>query len=107
LGERRAQEVAREALETETVIGTHGAIGVEIEALEVGVARAERPHPRGIGRIADAQHGRAGPVAERRAAADGRGTELREHRGIDRERIGLDVTSCGFRSIVNAKIGRS
>jgi hypothetical protein len=54
LGERRAQQVAEEALESGTVVGTHRAIGVEVETLEVGVARADRPHPRGIGRAADA-----------------------------------------------------
>jgi len=93
LRERWAQEVPAEALEPDTVVGAHGAIGVEIEAFEVRVARAERPHPRRIGRIADAQHGRAGAVAERRPTADGRGAELRQHRGIDRERIGLEVPS--------------
>jgi hypothetical protein len=91
LGERRAQEVADKALEAGTIVRAHGAIGVEIEAFEVRVARADRPHPRGIGRVADAQHGRAGTVAERRAAADRGGTELREHGGISGERIALEV----------------
>ena len=34
--------------------GAHGAIGVEIEAFEVRVTRADRPHPRGIGRAVEA-----------------------------------------------------
>ena len=46
LRERRAQEVAAEPLEAGAVVGTDGAIGVEIEALEVRVARADGPHPR-------------------------------------------------------------
>ena len=60
-----------------TVVGADGAIRVEIEAFEVRVARADRPHPRGIGRLADAQHGRGGAVAERRPTADSRSAELR------------------------------
>jgi hypothetical protein len=91
LRERWAQKVPAEPLEPETVVGADGAIGVLIETFEVRVTRADRPHPRGIGRIADAQHGRAGAVAERRPTANGRGADLREHRGIDRERIGFEV----------------
>ena len=49
LRERRAQKVSAESFEPETVIGADVAIGVEIEAFEVRVARATRPHPRGIG----------------------------------------------------------
>ena len=86
-----AQQVAGEALEPETVVGTHSAIRVEIETLEVGMAGADGPHPRGIGRLADAQHGCAGTVAKRRSTANGGGAELREHGGIGGERIGLDV----------------
>jgi hypothetical protein len=91
LGERRAEQVPAELLEPGAVVGAHGAIGVEIEVREVGVAGADRPHPRGIGRAADAQHGRAGAVPKGRPTADGRGAELREHGGVDGERIGLEV----------------
>ena len=54
LRERRTQQVANEALEPGTVVGADGTIGVEIEAFEVGVPGVDRPHPRGIGRAADA-----------------------------------------------------
>ena len=91
LRERRTQEVSAESFEPEPVVGADGAIGMEIETLKVGVAGADRPHPRGIGCVADAQHGCAGTVAKRRATADGGGAELREHGGIGGERIGRDV----------------
>jgi len=91
LRERRTQEVSAESFEPNPVVGAAGAIGVEIEAFEVRVTRADRPHPRGIGRVADAQHGRAGTVAEGRPTANSRGADLGEHRGIDRERIGFEV----------------
>jgi hypothetical protein len=57
------QEVAAESFEPGAVVGAHGAIGVKIKTFEVRVARADGPHPRGIGRVADAQHGCAGTVA--------------------------------------------
>jgi hypothetical protein len=91
LRQRRAQQVPAEPLEPEPIIGADVAIGVEIEAFEVRVPRADGPDPWGIGIAADAQHGRAGAAAERRATADGGGAELREHGRIGGERIGLDV----------------
>jgi hypothetical protein len=81
LGERWTQQVAAEPLESGTVIGADGAIGVEVEAFEMRVALADRPDPRSIRGGADAQDGRAGAVAERGPAADGRRTELCEHGG--------------------------
>jgi len=91
LRERRARQVADEALEPGAVVGADGAIGVEIEALDVGVAGADRPHPRGIGCAADAQHGRARAVAEGRPTADGGGAELREDGRVGSERISFEV----------------
>jgi hypothetical protein len=91
LRQRRAQEVAAEPFESEPVIGADIAIGVKIESLETRVTRADGPHPRGIGGVADAQHGRAGAVAEGRTPADRGGAELGEYGRIDRKWIGLDV----------------
>jgi hypothetical protein len=54
---------------------------VKIKTFEVRVARTDGPHPRGIGCVADAQHGCAGTVAERRPTADGGSAELREYGG--------------------------
>ena len=65
LCERRAQKVPAESFEPNPVVGADVAIGMEVEAFEVRVARANRPHPRGIGVAADPQHRCAGPIAER------------------------------------------
>ena len=44
LSERRAQQVLTEPLQPGAIVGAHGAVRVEIEALEVRVARAEVTH---------------------------------------------------------------
>ena len=91
LRERWAQKVADEALEPGTVVGADGTIGVEIETLEVRVARADRPDPRGIGRAADAQDRCAGAVPEGRPSTDGGGADVGEDGGVGGEGIGLEV----------------
>ena len=71
LCERRAEQIADQALEPRAIVGADGAIGVEIEALQVGVTAPDGPDPRRIGLTADPQNGRAGPLPEGRAPADG------------------------------------
>ena len=91
LGERWAQQVAAESLERRPIVSAHSAIGVEIEALEVRVTRADGPHPRRIGGATDAQDGRAGTVPEGRSPADGGGGEPRQHRRLVGEGIGCEI----------------
>ena len=49
LGDRRPEQVAAELLEPAAVVGRHEQVGVEIEALEVGLARTGRRNPGGVG----------------------------------------------------------
>src|SRR5207244_2872145 len=53
LGHRRSQDVAAEALQPLAVVGLHGEIGMEVEALEVGLTRPPGGDPRGIGPTPD------------------------------------------------------
>jgi hypothetical protein len=92
LGERGTEQVAAEPLESGSIVGADGAIGVEVEAFEMGVAPADRKDPRRIWGGADAQHGGAGALAECRPAVDGGGTDVGEHGGRDGERIGFHVS---------------
>jgi len=65
-----------------------GAVGVEVEALEVGVARAARGDPWGIGIAAEAEHGRAGASAEHATPHDRRAAERRERGRVCDHRVG-------------------
>ena len=91
LSERWAQKVAAETFERGAIVGADGAIGVEIEALEVRVARADGPHPRRVGGATDAQDRRAGTLPEGRSTADGGGGELRQHGRVVGEGIGREI----------------
>jgi len=91
LRQRRAQEVAAQPFEPGPIVGGNGAIGMEIEALEVRMAAPDGRDPGRIRVPADAQDGRAGPFPEGRSPTDGGRGQLREHgRGVG-EGIGREV----------------
>ena len=54
LAQGRAQEILAQLLDPDAIVRAHGAVGVEVEALEVGVAWAARGNPRGVGIAAEA-----------------------------------------------------
>jgi len=75
LGERGAQEIATELLEAGAIVEGDPDVGVEVEAVELSLARAaggEEPEARLVAEAADAG---AGTGAEGDAALDGRPNE--------------------------------
>jgi hypothetical protein len=71
LGEGRAEEVAAELFEAGPIVGGNPDIGVEIEAIELGLAGAARGGMAEIRLVAEAADAGAGAGAESDAALDG------------------------------------
>jgi hypothetical protein len=70
VGERGAEEVAAEAFEAGAIVGGHPDIGVEIEAVELGLAGAAGGGVTQVRFGVEAAHASAGPGAEGDAALD-------------------------------------
>ena len=88
LGERGAEEVAAEPFEAGAVVGGDPDIGVEIEAIELGLAGAAGGGVTGVRLVAEAADAGAGPWAQRDAALDGGADEASQDRRSLRERVG-------------------
>jgi hypothetical protein len=94
-----AQDVAGEPLQDRAIVGGDDLIGVEIEAVEVRVARPARDDPRSVGIAPDLENARAGAWAEGDTALHGGGAETGERRRFLGE--GIDG---GGRRIVSAEV---
>jgi hypothetical protein len=93
LGERGAEEIAAEPLEGDALVGRHPDGGVEVEAVELGLAGAARGGVAEIRRLAETADAGAGARAEGDATLDGgpdqagqQGRGLAE--GVGRRRVG-------------------
>src|SRR2546429_2537572 len=84
---RRSEDVAGETLEPGAVVGRNGDVGVEIEALEVGLARSPRGDPGGVGLAADLDDPGAGPRPERNAPLHGSAADAGQRGEFLGERI--------------------
>jgi len=100
LGERGAEEVAAELLETGTIGGGDPDVGVEIEAVELGLARAAGGDVTQGRLVAEAPDAGAGAGAEGDAALDGGAGEAGQDgrgvgEGVGRGRVvsGLEVAA--------------
>ena len=88
----RPEDVAGEPLETGAVVCCDGDGGVQVEALEVPLARPAGGDPGGVGIATDLDDARAGTRAERHAPLNGRGADARQRgrllgHGIDVRRV--------------------
>jgi hypothetical protein len=79
LGEGRAEEIATELLETGAIIGGHPDVGVEIEAVELGLTRAARGGVTEVRLVAEAADAGASPWPQRDAALDGGADETSQN----------------------------
>ena len=70
LADRRAQHIPAQLLEPRAVGGGHGDIGVEVEAVEMRVARGAREHPGGVWLLPDSPHAGACAASQRHASLD-------------------------------------
>jgi hypothetical protein len=73
LGERGAEEIATELLEAGAIVGVDPDVGVEIEAVELGLARAAGGDGTEVRLVAEATDAGAGPWSQRDTALDGGG----------------------------------
>jgi len=64
LGDRRPEDVAAQLLECRAIVRGDGDVGVQIEAVKVGLARARRRDPGEARHAADLEDAGAGPRAE-------------------------------------------
>ena len=88
LGERRAEEIAAELFEAGAIIRRDPDVGVEIEAVELGLPRTARSGVTEIRLVAEAAHARASAWAEGDPALDRGPREAGQNgRGLA-ERIG-------------------
>jgi hypothetical protein len=71
LGERGAEEGAAELLKAGTIVGGDPDVGVEVEAVELGLARSARGGVTQVRLVAEAADAAAGAGAEGDAALDG------------------------------------
>jgi hypothetical protein len=71
LGERGAEEIAAELLEAGAIVGGDPDVGVEIEAIELGLTRAAGGDVTEVRLVAEAADAGAGPWPQRDAALDG------------------------------------
>ena len=70
-GERGAEEIATELLEAGAIVWGDPDVGVEIEAVELGLTRAARGDVTEVRLVAEAADAGAGPWPQRDAALDG------------------------------------
>ena len=87
LGDRRPQQVAAELLEPGAVVRRHEQVGVEIEAIEVGLARTGRGNPGRVGVVPDPQDVGPGPPAEGDPSLDGGAADASQGERLLGERI--------------------
>ncbi len=87
LGERGAEEIARELLEAGAIVWGDPDVGVEIEALELGLMRAAGGDVTEVRLVAEAAAAGAGPWPQRDAALDGGPDEASQDRRDFCERV--------------------
>jgi hypothetical protein len=80
LGERGAEEVAAELFEAGAIVRGHPDVGVEVEAVELGLAGTARGGMAQIRLVAEAADAGAGAGAEGDAAMDGGADEAGQNR---------------------------
>ena len=96
LGQRRAQQIAAQVFEAGAIVRGNPDIGVEIEAIELGLARPARGGVAHSGLGPEATHARAGARAEGDAALDGGADEPGQDGGGLGERVGRDAVVVGL-----------
>ena len=94
LGERRAEEIAAELFEAGAIIRRDPDVGVEIEAVELGLPRAARGGVTEIRLVAEAADAGAGAGAEGDPALDGGPGEAGQDGRGSRERVGRRAVVC-------------
>ena len=88
LGGRGAEQMAAELCKAGAIVGSDPDIGVEIEAIELGLARAARGGGTEVGLGAEPADAGPGSWPQREAALDGGAHEANQKRGRLRERVG-------------------
>src|SRR5439155_10231632 len=87
LGERGTEEVATELLEAGAIVGGDPDVGVEIEAVELGLTRPAGGDVPEVRLVAEAADAGAGPWPQRDAALDGGPDEAGQDRRDVCERV--------------------
>jgi hypothetical protein len=85
LGERGAEEITTELLEASAIVGGHPDVGVEVEAIALGLARAAGGEVTEVRLVAEAADAGAGAGAEGNATMEGGADEA----GEDGRSLGL------------------
>src|SRR5438093_13611623 len=89
LGDRRPEDVAGEPLERGAVVSRDGDVGVEIEPLEMRLARAAGGDPGSVGLAADLEDAGAGVWPERYASLHGSAADTGQGGRFLGERVGV------------------
>ena len=91
LGDRRTQNVSAQMFEPLGLPGAHRDVGVQIEALDVGVTRTARGDHRCRGIAAQPQHSLPGPRPRGDPPEHGCSLQVCEPRGVERQRVAVPV----------------
>ena len=97
LRDRRPEHVAAELLQALTILPIHSDIAVEIEAVQMGVARSTGADPLRLPVSSQGHQPRARPRAQRYASLHRRAAETRQHQRVLRHRVGPRYSASGPR----------